>query len=162
MRSSLIPVFPDIPGLRFQAVHSDDVGEAYRAAVVSDASGPFNIAAEPDIGPPELAQMLGARLLAVPAWSRSALRGAAAATFRLRLQPSEPGWVDMGLGVPLMSTERARRELGWEPRHSATEALAELAEGLRDRADDDTAPLARAASGPGRIREFMTGLGQRQ
>lgn len=162
MRSRLVPAFPDIPGLRFQVVHSDDVGEAYRAAVVSDASGPFNIAAEPDIGPPELARMLDARLLKVPAWSRSALRGAAAATYRLHLQPAEPGWVDMGLGVPLMSTDRARRELGWEPRRSATEALAELAAGLRDRADDDTAPLARSTSGPGRIREFMTGLGQRQ
>src|SRR3954468_7805055 len=31
-----IPVVPDIPGLRFQAVHSLDVGDAYRLAIVSD------------------------------------------------------------------------------------------------------------------------------
>ena len=29
LRSSLVPVCPEVPGLRFQAVHSDDVAEAY-------------------------------------------------------------------------------------------------------------------------------------
>lgn len=29
-----------------------------------------------------------------------------------------------------METERARRELGWRPRHTAMEAVAELIEGL--------------------------------
>lgn len=161
MRSSLVPMFPDVPRLRFQAVHSDDVGEAYRAAVLSDSAGAFNLAAEPVIGSAELAAMLHARLVKVPR-AGAAIRAAAAASYRLRLQPVEPGWVDMGLGVPLMSTDRVRRELAWEPRHSATEAIADLAAGLRDSADDDTAPLARATTAPARIREFMTGLGQRQ
>jgi UDP-glucose 4-epimerase len=88
--------------------------------VVSKASGPFNIAAEPVIGFAELARLLNARPVRVPA---ALLRGAAAASFALRLQPAEPGWVDMALGVPLMSTERARLELGWSPRRSATEAI---------------------------------------
>ena len=159
LRSSLVPVFPDVPRLRFQAVHSDDVGEAYRAAVVSDATGAFNIAAEPVLDPPRLAGLLHARLVAVPA---QLLRAGAAVSYRLRLQPAEPGWVDMGLGVPLMSTERARRELGWEPRHTSVEAVTELVEGLRDAAEDQTPPLARATSGAARAREFLTGLGQRQ
>jgi UDP-glucose 4-epimerase len=161
MRASLVPVFPDIPRLRFQAVHSDDIGEAYRAAVVSDCAGPFNIAAEPTLGPPELAAMLQARLITLPR-AGGVLRAGAAAAYRLRLQPAEPGWVDMGLGVPLMSTDRARRELAWQPRRSAIEAIAELAAGLRENADDDTAPLARSTTGPARLREFMTGMGQRQ
>ena len=54
--------------------------------------------------------MLHARPVTV---SSRLVRGAAAATFAMRLQPAEPGWVDMALGVPLMSTERAQRELGW-------------------------------------------------
>ncbi|HZE04758.1 MAG TPA: hypothetical protein VE127_06020, partial [Solirubrobacteraceae bacterium] len=122
-------------------------------------AGAFNIAAEPVIGPAELAQMLNARPVSIPP---SVLRAAAAMTYALHLQPAEPGWVDMGLGVPLMSTERARRELGWEPRHTALDALGELADGLRTGADDDTWPLARATSGPLRVREFLTGLGQRK
>lgn len=159
LRSSLFPVSPSVARLRFQAVHSDDVGEAYRAAVLSDAAGPFNIAADPVIGPPELARMLHARPVPV---SPALVRAAAAATYALRLQPAEPGWVDMALGVPLMSTERARRELGWQPRLSALDAIAELMEGMRRGADDATAPLARGTTAPARIRELLTGIGQRQ
>jgi UDP-glucose 4-epimerase len=47
----LLAVVPDIPALRFQAVHSDDVGDAYRRAVIADAHGAFNIAAEPVLDP---------------------------------------------------------------------------------------------------------------
>jgi UDP-glucose 4-epimerase len=158
LRTSLVPLCPAVPGLRFQAVHSDDVGQAYRAAVLSESAGAFNIAAEPVIGPEELAAMLGARRVPM---SARLLRAAAAATYRARLQPAEPGWVDMGLGVPLMSTERARAELGWVPGRTAIEAISELAAGMRDGADDQTAPLARSTSGPARIREFVTGVGGR-
>ncbi len=159
LRSRLVPFTPDIPGLRFQAVHSSDVGDAYRRAVFSDASGAFNIAAEPAIGTAELIRLLNAPPRKVPA---SLVRRAAAVSFTLRLHPVEPGWLDMALSVPLMSTDRARQELGWEPRQSATEAIQELMVGMRDGADDQTPPLARRSSGPARAREFLTGLGRRQ
>ena len=58
-------------------------------------------------------------------------RTAASVTWRLRLQPTPKGWVDMGLGVPLLDSSRARSELGCEPRHGADEALLELLEGIR-------------------------------
>jgi UDP-glucose 4-epimerase len=35
VRPQFIPVVPDTPRLRFQAVHSSDVGDAYRRAIVS-------------------------------------------------------------------------------------------------------------------------------
>jgi nucleoside-diphosphate-sugar epimerase len=158
IRPKLIPVVPDVPRLRFQAVHSLDVGEAYRLALVTDAAGAFNIAAEPAIGPSELASLLGARPVKLPA---SALRAAAAATYALRAQPAEPGWVDMGLAVPIMDTSRARSVLGWSPSRTSLEALRELIAGLHGAADEDTPPLARATSGIGRIREVLTGIGQR-
>lgn len=153
-----IPVVPDTPRLRFQAVHSLDVGDAYRRALLSPARGPFNLAADPPLGVTELAQVLRARPVPV---SASLLRRAAALTFALRLQPSEPGWLDMALGVPLMDSARARAELGWAPSHAATETLAELLHGLRKGADFPTPPLARSSSGPLRVRELMTGLGAR-
>jgi nucleoside-diphosphate-sugar epimerase len=159
LRSRLAPVSPAVPGLRFQAVHADDVADAYRRAVLSDVSGPLNIAADPVIGSAELSQLLEARPVPVPA---AVLRGAAAVTFVLRLQPAEPGWVDMALGVPLMSTDRAHAELGWSPQRSSLEAISELVAGMRDGAQDQTAPLARATSGPARVRELLTGLGKRQ
>jgi UDP-glucose 4-epimerase len=140
VRSELIPVVPDVPRLRFQAVHSLDVGEAYRLALASDARGAFNIAAEPVIDPAVLAELLGARR--VPVQGR-VLRAAADVTWRLHLQPSPAGWVDLALGVPIMDTTRARTELGWRERRSATEALQELLDGMRERADYPTPPLER-------------------
>src|SRR5690242_8234075 len=60
-RRGAIAFVPDIEGLRFQAVHSLDVGEAYRLAIVGDARGAFNVAAEPVLDPDTLARALGAR-----------------------------------------------------------------------------------------------------
>jgi nucleoside-diphosphate-sugar epimerase len=157
VRRELIPLVPDAPRLRFQAVHSLDVGEAFRRALVDEgAHGPFNLAAEPVLDPPALARALGARTVRVPA---GLLRAAAALSWRLRLQPSEPGWLDLALAVPLMDASRARRELGWAPRVSATDALLELLGGMRDSADFPTPPLSGAASGPLRVRELWTRVG---
>jgi nucleoside-diphosphate-sugar epimerase len=158
VRPGLIPVVPDVPRLRFQAVHSLDVGDAYRRALLSDSRGAYNLAAEPTLGPQQLASVLRARPVRMPA---AALRAGAAVTYKLRLQPSEPGWVDMALAVPLMKTERARRELGWEPRFKSTEALEELLAGMRAGRDADTPPLARQTSGPLRIRELLGRVGGR-
>jgi nucleoside-diphosphate-sugar epimerase len=140
LRPGLIPFVPDVPGLRFQAVHSLDVGNAYRRALITDARGAFNLAAAPLIGAPELAELLRARRVPLPA---AVLRAAAAISYALRLQPSEPGWVDMALGVPLIDSARARAELGWEPRYRSTDALLELLDGMRRGADYGTPPLAR-------------------
>jgi UDP-glucose 4-epimerase len=158
VRRRLIPVVPAAERLVFQAVHSHDVGQAYRLAALSDARGAFNVAAEPVLDPPELSRLLGARQLRLPA---GVLRAAAAASWRLRLQPSEPGWVDMGLAVPLMDVTRAREELGWEPRHGADEALRDLLAGIQGGAGLDTPPLEAGGAGPLRSRELLTGVGRR-
>src|SRR3954467_15986192 len=93
VRTSLIPVVPDVERLRFQAVHSLDVGEAYRLAVVrEDARGAYNVAADPVLDPEALARILGARKVRVPA---AAVRTAAAAAWRARLTPTPEGWLDM-------------------------------------------------------------------
>jgi UDP-glucose 4-epimerase len=157
LRPTLIPLVPDVDRLRFQAVHSLDVGEAYAlAARDGSARGAFNIAADPVLDPDVLAQALGARK--VPASAR-VLRGLARATFALRLQPTEPGWLDMALQVPLMDTTRAKAELGWQPRHSSTEALRELLEGMSAGSGLATPPLDPGTSGPLRLREILGGIG---
>ena len=108
------------------------------------------------LDPRQLADTLGARPVPVPG---TLLRGAASLTWRAHLQPTEPGWVDLGLGVPVMSTERARNELGWTPRRTASEALLELIDGMREGAGGPTPPLDPATSGPARVREVLTGIG---
>jgi UDP-glucose 4-epimerase len=139
LRRRLVPIVPDLPRLRFQAVHSLDVGDAFRRALLSDARGAFNLAAEPVLGPSELAEILGAHPVRMPA---ALLRHGADITYRLHLQPSEKGWVDMALGVPLMDTSRAESVLGWKPRRTAVEALRELIDGIGAGSDFPTPPLA--------------------
>jgi UDP-glucose 4-epimerase len=151
----LIPVLPLPEGLAVQAVHSHDVAEAYRLAATSpDARGAYNIAAQPVLDGRELSRLLGARAVTVPP---RAVRAAAAGSWRARLQPTPPGWLDMGLGVPMMDSRRAREELGWTPRYSAGEALLELLDGLRRSAGMDTPPLAPDAGGRFRLNEWPPG-----
>lgn len=154
----LPPVLPLPPWFRTQAVHADDVADAYRRLIVGDARGAFNVAAEPLLDAPTVARVLNARH--VPGSAR-VLRGLADLAFRARITPTEAGWADMGFGAPVMDTTRARTELGWKPRHRADDALAELIAGMRDRAGLATPPLDPRAGGPLRLREIATGVGGR-
>lgn len=158
LKPGRLPVVPWISGLRIQAVHSDDVGEAYRLAVTGQASGAFNIAADPVLDSATIGEALGARVVSLPG---DAVRALASASWSARLQPTPPGWVDMARAVPIMSTRRARSELGWEPRRSARDAIKEVLAGMAAGAGEDTPPLEPRAGGPLRIREFMSGIGAR-
>ncbi len=159
LRPGLVPAVPDVDRLVFQAVHSRDVGEAFRIAALGDARGAYNLAADPVIGPPELSELMQARRVRIPA---RALRAAAELSFKLRLQPSEPGWLDMALAVPVMDASRARQELEWTPTHSSTDALSELLAGMREGAGLDTPPLEPGNAGPLRLRELLSGVGARR
>lgn len=159
LRPGLIPAVPEVDRLVFQAVHSRDVGEAFRLAVLGDARGAYNLAADPVIGPAELGELMQARRVRIPA---RALRAAAELSFKLRLQPSEPGWLDMALAVPVMDASRARQKLGWTPTYSSTDALSELLAGLREGAGLGTPPLAPGSAGPLRLRELLGGVGARR
>jgi UDP-glucose 4-epimerase len=137
-RRGAVAVVPDIDGLRVQAVHTRDVAEAYRLAVVGDARGAFNVAAEPTLDARTVARALGARVVPVPP---AVARQAMDVSWRLRLQPTPSGWLDMGLSVPIMDTSRAREVLGWEPRRSSIEAIREVLAGIADAEGEPTPPL---------------------
>lgn len=157
VRPALLPVMPDVPGLRFQAVHSADLADAYRRAALRNVRGAFNIAADPVIDASALAGLLGARRVRLPRW---ALRGPLAAAWSAHLVPASPGLFDAVVRLPLMDTTRARTELGWIPRHSATDAIGEFLSGLRTGAGTTTPPLA-PDSPSGRLHEVKTGAGSR-
>ncbi|TLM82111.1 NAD-dependent epimerase/dehydratase family protein [Pseudarthrobacter sp. NamE2] len=123
-----VPLLPAPDNLIFQAVHADDVADAYWRVIDQRASGAFNIAAEPVLTSRELAWILGARrILPVPMRLLHKLVGLA---WTLRLVPTDSGWVDMAAGAPIMDTGRARRILGWEARTSSVDAVKEVLEGM--------------------------------
>ncbi|MDQ0675544.1 UDP-glucose 4-epimerase [Pseudarthrobacter siccitolerans] len=123
-----IPLLPAPDNLIFQAVHAEDVAEAYWRVIDQRASGAFNIAAEPVLTPQELARIVRARrILPIPMGLLHKLVGVA---WQLRLLPMDSGWVEMAAGVPVMDTGRARRILGWEAKKSSVEAVFDLLEGM--------------------------------
>jgi UDP-glucose 4-epimerase len=126
--SRLIPALPLPAGLRFQAVHADDVARAYVAALLRPVRGAFNLAADPVVDAAVLGEVFEARPIELPP---PVVRSALAAAFHLRLAPVEPGLLELFMTLPVMDAGRARRELDWTPRHSATDALNELRTGLR-------------------------------
>ena len=158
LKAKLLPLAPAVREMVFQCVHTDDVADAYRRAITSHVRGAFNIAAEPAIDPRVLAERFAAPRVGLPA---GLVRTLAQVTWNLRLQPTPPGWLDMGLGAPLMDTSRAREELGWSPKKSSIDAISELLEGLRASTGTETPPLAPTISGVGRWRELLTGMGSR-
>nr|BFE60433.1 NAD-dependent epimerase/dehydratase family protein [Dactylosporangium thailandense] len=154
LRFGRVPVVPAHPRLRLQAVHADDVADAYVRALTSDARGAFNIAADPVLTPELAAELFHGRTMPVPA---VVLRAAAAATWHARLQPVDAGWVRLALSAPLLDTTRAATELGWRPAVDASEALRELAAGMAHRAHAGSAPLSGAAGRPGRLGGLLRG-----
>jgi UDP-glucose 4-epimerase len=150
-----IPFVPSIPRLRFQAVHSYDVGEAYRLAARNDVRGAFNIAAEPILDPDELSRILRAPKVPLPT---SLARGGAQLTFRLHLQAADVGWVDMALQTPLLDSTRAHDELGWRPERTSEDAIRALLAGLREDAGLKTPPLEPRP----RAKELGGGVGERE
>jgi UDP-glucose 4-epimerase len=134
--SRLLPVLPLPAGLRFQAVHAEDVAAAAVAALLRPVRGPFNLAADPVVDTAALGRVFDARPIELPP---RLVRGALAAAFRLHLAPVEPGLLELFMTLPVMDAGRARRELDWAPRHSALDALGELRAGLR-KSDDASTP----------------------
>jgi UDP-glucose 4-epimerase len=129
LRRAPLPVLPDT-GIPFQLVHHDDVATALVAA--ARGAGPpgiYNLAGPGELFPRDLARALGWRTVPVP---RAAVTVAAAAA-GLPLMPAQAVWL-RAVRVPmLMDTTRARRKLGWRPRHNAAETLAEMAAAGRRR-----------------------------
>jgi nucleoside-diphosphate-sugar epimerase len=150
-------VLPVPRDLRFQAVHADDVAEAYRLAAVSDARGAFNLAAEPVVDAAVLADLLRTHVVTVP---RAAVRAALSAAWLAHLVPTDPRLLDLFLDLPLLDSSRARAELGWVPRHSAVDALREALTGMAAGAGGPTPPLT-PDSLAGRAHEVSTGVGER-
>lgn len=155
LHRAAIPIVPDLDRLRFQCVHSYDIGEAYRLAITKEVRGAFNVAADPILDVDELADLFGARRVRIKPDTVYKLWNA---TYKLRLHPTPPGWLDLALQTPVMDTSRARTELGWDPQHTSKEALLDLLKGMRGGEGVATPPLE-PDSPKMRLSELKKGVG---
>jgi UDP-glucose 4-epimerase len=123
-----LPVVPLPRSTISQVVAASDLADAFWKAIDRRARGAFNIAGEPVLTPQRIAHLLDARWIRVRA---QALRALVSVSWHLRLVAADPGWLDLATQVPVMSTSRARDELGWIPQVGALHALSEVIDGLK-------------------------------
>jgi len=124
--AKLLPV--PLPGsLHLGFVHSDDVADAITRIIDRRAPGAFNLSAPPHLDADGLARALGARRVPVPSF---VLRAGMQAAFLAHVLQIEPGWLDMGLGVPPLDTSRARIQLDWRAKHSGGDLLRDFVAAL--------------------------------
>ena len=118
----LRPVLPD-PGVPFQLVHHDDVATAMRAAVLGRGRpGAYNLAGPGQLTVAQLAEELGWYSIPLP---ELAVDAVAQMVSRLGFLPAQAQWIAAFREPVLMSVAKARRELGWRPRHDALHTLRE-------------------------------------
>ena len=158
LRAVFAQVVPDISRLRFQAVHRDDVADAYRPRSRWTSAGPSTSPPRPSSTTPRPDSRELAFSASRPAWPgprRWLLAPASAAV--------PPGWFDMAVGVPLMDCSRAptssagrRSEARTKPWSSCCEACGKGPAPARRRSRRRAAgrcdrARSRAASAQGRL-----------
>ncbi len=122
-----LPAFPSPRGLLLPVVHADDVAEGILRSLRRRPVGGINLASDDPISGPLFAEALGTRLWELPP---PAIRRLVGLSWRAHLQPTDRGWFDLAMSVPLLDTDRARRELDWRPKRTTADALAEMLSGV--------------------------------
>jgi UDP-glucose 4-epimerase len=119
-------------GVPMQLVHAADVVEAFLAGILGIGSpGAYNLAAPEELSISEVSRALGWPVLRIPRGVARAGRGLAELT---PWTPPELQFYSHLLSEPvLVDCTRARKELGWQPRHDGGSVLAETVAAARAR-----------------------------
>ena len=117
----LPPVPIPVPDLPVQLIHEDDVASALLRCVLGlGPPGAYNIAADDTLTAADIVRLLGG--IPVPLPARPA-QAAARAAARMPGLPQPAQWIEALAHPAVMDTSKARTELGWEPKVSASSAL---------------------------------------
>ncbi len=146
-----LPVLPLDRRLAIPMVHADDVADAVVRVLERKVPGGFNLAAPPAVTADDIAVVLGARPVHVPA---GIVRAAVSLSWHARLQQLDAGWIDLAYAVPLMDTSRATTELGWKATKDAVSVLAETVQGMREGAHERS-PVLRPRDVPSALGRFV-------
>lgn len=124
------PILPE-PGVPIQLVHHDDVARALAAAICDDGPpGAYNLAGEGEVRVRDIAAALGWRWIPVP---RPAVSLGTAAARRLSFASPKFEWAIAADTPVVMDTTKARHDLSWTPRHTASQTLQETVAGARQK-----------------------------
>jgi nucleoside-diphosphate-sugar epimerase len=119
-----IPVPVPVPDLPMQFIHEDDVGQALLGCIVADGPpGAYNIAGDGIVTAADVVRELGFTPITVPAGIAETAARAAASIPLPSFAPPVAEWVEAATHPAIMDTEKAKRELGWEPRYTGIDAL---------------------------------------
>lgn len=133
-----LPVLPLPPATITQVAAATDVADLVGRAVLRGASGAYNVADDPILTAADLARLFGGRHVPVPA---RLVRAAVDLTFRLRLQPLNPSWLDVLIRTPLLACAKARTELDWRPHEDARAVVSRFREAVAAGAGGSTPAL---------------------
>ena len=124
----LKPVIPD-PGTRFQLVHEDDVASAFLAGGAGQGRARALQPGRPRHAArcSDLADELGWYSVPVPDLAVDAT----AEVVHAAAAPAATAWIHSVRKPVLMKTDRAQKELGWKPKHTAKATLKEMVEAHR-------------------------------
>ncbi len=119
LRQPFYPLLPE-PLPLTQCVAEEDVVAAIRLALLGDAEGAFNLAAEPAVPFRDLLRHRHRHPLPLPFTLARALIHA---SWRVSGRAGEPAWIDGMRHSLALDCTRARRELGWKPRMSVYDCV---------------------------------------
>ncbi len=118
-------------------VWDEDVAEAIILAIRSKVHGAFNLAADDPLTAAQLARAGELRLLRLPGWLLLAMAYSAILLAKLGLgRAMAPSWLKEAKGELIISSAKARRELGWQPHcQTAAEVIKKYVEVVPRRLD---------------------------
>jgi nucleoside-diphosphate-sugar epimerase len=106
-----------------QFIHEEDVGQAFLQCIVgAGPPGAYNITGDGVMTGAEVARELGLTAVSVPG---RPVQLAAKAFSKLPAMPPAAEWVEAVSHPAIMDATKAKLELGWKPRYSSQEALAD-------------------------------------
>jgi nucleoside-diphosphate-sugar epimerase len=131
----LKPVLPD-PGTPFQLVHEDDVAQAFVKGATNKSAPPgaYNLAGDGTLTMSDLANALGWYSIPVP---DVAVDVTAELVRRVPKAPEALSWVNAVRKPVLLKTDRAKKKLRWNPKHTSKETLKELVDAYRAQDEQD-------------------------
>lgn len=106
-----------------QLLHEHDVARAFVSAVTQpDLSGAFNVAPHDWVRPADLRELLNVRAIRLPG---EALRLLNTVVWRLKLTEISPQWLILARHPIVLSNQKIRRVMGWEPQKSTIQTARE-------------------------------------